>query len=561
MSMDGLSLHAAAYELQALVGGKIDKVQQPDADALLLTVRGRNGTHKLLINSHAQNGRMHLTSAAYENPDVAPAFCMLLRKRLIGGRIESVTQMGLDRVCAIEILARDEMFDEVKCRLIVELMGKYSNITLVLSDGRVADAIHRVPLGVSSVRAVLPGLPYEAPPAQDKIDPFTLSDAELCKALSDAQDIPALLLSKFEGFSKATVRLMLADCPDARAVSMRLISLRNGPFSVYLVRNALGEPVSVCPFPVPDGEKKDSLSAAFDEFYAERDRIVRMQRHGSALRRSIENILHRSENKLNAYNEAIDGAAHAEEYRLFGELITANLHRIRRGDAEIVCENYYAAPPVPVKVPLDAARSATDNAARYFKQYKKSRAAREYALSRKDDLAEEITYLEGQLDNVAKCQTTTELAEIREELVLCGFLRPEQGRKKSVKTAASKPMRYVSSDGVPLYVGKNNRQNEQLTLRQAGGENYFVHVKNIPGSHVLIECSGEPPEQTLIEACQLAAYYSKARSSASVPVDYTPRKFVKKPSGARPGKVIYSTNRTMFVTPDGNLVQKLSRLE
>lgn len=561
MSMDGLSLHAAVYELNQLVGGKIDKVQQPDADALLLTVRGQNGTKKLLINSHAQNGRMHLTEAAFENPDSPPAFCMLLRKRLIGGRIEGVYQTGLDRIATIDILARDEMFDEVKLKLVVELMGKYSNITLVLADGRVADAIHRVPLGVSSVRAVLPGLPYEAPPAQDKRDPFALTDAEIYDAISGADDISARLLAEFQGFAKATARLIAADCPDARAVAARISSLRTGPFPVYLLRNSLGEPVAVCPFPVSDGEKQATLSAAYDVYYAERDRIVRMQRHGSSLRRSIENLLHRSENKLAAYREAIDGAADAEEYRLFGELITANLHKIHRGDAEVYCDNYYTAPPTTVCVPLDAAKSAPENAARCFKQYKKSRAAREYALSRKDDLIGEIAYLEGQLDNIEKCQTSAELNEIREELVAGGFLRADQGKKRAAKSALSKPMRYVSSDGVPLYVGKNNRQNEQLTLRQAASENYFVHVKNIPGSHVLIECEGEPPERTLNEACQLAAFYSKAKGSASVPVDYTPRKYVKKPSGARPGMVIYSTNRTAYITPDALAVQRLTRLD
>ena len=561
MSMDGLSLHASIWELQALVGGKIDKVQQPDGDALVFVVRTPQGTKRLLINSHAQNGRMHLTGATFENPETAPAFCMLLRKRLTGGRIASIEQLGLDRVAVITILAKDEFFDETRCRLMVELMGKYSNITLVAGDGRVVDAIHRVPLGVSSVRAVLPGLPYEAPPAQDKVNPLALSDEVLKEYLFCDEEPAALIQKHFQGFSKATAKQLVLDCPDRESIFRRLTSLREGPFPIHLLRNSLGEPIGVYPFPVPESERLNSLSEAYDLFYFERDRIVHIQRRGSALRRSVENLLRRDEHKLAAYNDAIDNEGRFEEHRLFGELLMANLYQFKRGDDKAVVQNYYADPPEAVTIPLDPLLSPSENAERYFKLYKKSRTARAYALERKDALLEEIQYLEGQLDNIEKCQTTAELNEIRQELVNGKFLRAESGKKRPPKNVPSKPMHYRSSDGIDLFVGKNNVQNDALTLRQATGSNYFVHAKNIPGSHVLIQFDGEPPMQTLTEACQLAAYYSKARSSALVPVDYTPRKFVKKPSGALPGKVIYSTNRTAYITPDPNLIASLARLD
>lgn len=561
MAMDGLSLRAMLYELQSLIGGKIDKVQQPDCDALLFTVRTMGTTKKLYVSCHPQNGRVQATEIAYQNPDTAPAYCMLLRKKLVGGRIESVEQTGIDRIATVTISARDELFDEARYRLVVELTGKYSNIVLVGPDGAILDAIRRVGLGASSVRAVLPGFPYENPPAQDKLDAFALGRDALIELLASAERPDAFLSDRFLGLSKTTARALVGGETQSERITDRLLALRDGPYEAALVRNALSEPIGVFPFFVEGGERMGSLSEAYDAFYEEKDRIVRVQRNSQALRRAVENHLGRAANKLAAYNEAIEGEEAHEKLRLYGELITANLYRLRRGQSLAALENYYADPPAVVSVALDPLLTPQENAQRYFKQYRKSRTAREYALSRRDDLLIEIAYLEGQLDNIEKCGDARELAEIRDEMIALRYMKADVGVKKRQKSPPTKPMQFLAPDGTRIYVGKNNRQNDELTLHKAAPENYFVHVKNSPGSHVIVDCVAEPSRETLYAACQLAAFYSKARASSNVPVDYTPRRFVKKPSGARPGMVVYTTYHTAFITPDPAAIAGYMRID
>lgn len=560
MSMDGLSLYGSLWELSPLIGGRIDRVQQPDRGAVILSVRSAGKTYRLLISSHAQNGRIHLSAQSPDNPETPPSFCMLLRKKLLGARIEAIRQKGLDRVVCFELSGRDELMDRVSLHLIVELMGKYSNIILVGEDGLILDSIRRVGAGMSSVRMVLPGLAYAEPPGQDKINPFSESEDALTEAFSAAPEPQSWLISRYEGLSKSTVQGLFFDDPAPRTAAKRLLSLRAGPYRPCILYNSAAEPVAVYPFPLPGGEMMESLSVAYDAFYAQRDRAVRIQRNSAALRHAVETHLSRAENKLAAYEETIRGESKYAEYRLFGELITANLHRLSRGMAEAVLDNFYTAPPSPLIVPLNPLLSPQENAQRYFKQYKKSRVAREYALSRKSDVTEEIAYLSGQLDNIEKCALQAELAEIRAELTQLRYLRPGKG-KKGQKLPPSKPMQFLSSDGIPLFAGKNNAQNDALTLKKAESEHYFFHAKNIPGSHVIAAFSGEPPKRTLLEAATLAAYYSKGRSSPAVEVDYTPRKYVKKPGGARPGLVTYSTNRTILVPPDPAIIKGLTRIQ
>ena len=562
MSMDGLALHAVRCELLPLVGGRIDRVQQPDRDALLLTVRQSGGTHRLLLSAHAENGRVQLTRQTFLNPPEPPMFCMLLRRRLTGGRIADIRQRELDRVLTIVIEARNELGDLAELQLVIELMGKHSNIILVQPDGTVADCIRHVGPQMSSVRTLLPGVPFHEAPVQDKQNPLTASAAALQDALDAANPVKALS-DRFFGLSRTTLQALLTDGMDGAALQARMAAFQAGSFSPTLIENAFGEPVAVFPFapdtPAGMAHRCGSMGEAYDRFYEKRDAIVRIARHSAQLRRTLESALGRAEHKLAAYREAILGEAQCEQLRLYGELITANLHRIRRGQQALQAENYYLDPPEPCVVPLDPLLSGSDNAQRYFKQYRKSRTARAYAEQQQEQVAAEVAYLEGQLDNIGKCDTLEELQEIRDELIREGYLRPER-RGVRQQGGVSRPMRFLSPDGIALFVGKNNRQNDALTLR-ADGEQYWLHVKNIPGSHVIVDCRGEPPADTLFAAAQLAAYYSKARQSASVPVDYTPRKYVKKPSGARAGMVIYTTNRTLYVTPDEAYVKRLKREE
>lgn len=302
----------------------------------------------------------------------------------------------------------------------------------------------------------------------------------------------------------------------------------------------------------------ESIGAAYDAFCAQHDIYERMQRHGASVRKVLQNNIERCEKKLSLYAEAMNATQSMERNRLYGELLTANLHSLKQNVKAAAVLNYYLDPPAMIEIPLDPRFSIGDNAQRYYKKYQKQKAARDMAGAQREQTLAELAYLEGQLDNLGKCAGDAELSELVEELREQGYLKREKGAKKTKKQEASKPMCFQASDGCArIYVGKNNRQNDTLTLRFAEGEDIWMHTKNIPGSHVIIKCNGEPSNQTLHEAAMLAAYYSRARGGANVPVDYTPRKYVKKPAGAKPGMVIYSTNRTAYVTPEEALIKTL----
>ena len=564
MAMDGLCLRAMTEELQPLCGGKIDKVQQPEKDTLLLSVRvPSGGSKKLLIVTHAENGRVQLTDAAYDNPMQAPAFCMLLRRRLCGGRILSVSQSGPDRVITFTVRTRDEMLDETDVRLVAELMGKHANLLLVDAAGKIVDCLRRISPSETTLRVLLPGFAYEEPPRQEKLDPFTATEADFLPVYANGADARALT-ARFEGVSKAAAVALLTGCQSAAALSQAFTAFAAGRFSPCVLYNTDGEPTGVFPF-LPNAAENavpfGTLSAAFSRYYADRDAAVRIRRHGSALRRAVENALSRAEHKRASYLESLEDAAHREQYRAYGECILANLSAATPGAAQLVATDWYADPPQKCVIPLDPALTAQENAKKYFKQYRKSKLAAEYAEAQLPAVTEEIDYLTGQLQYIANCGSLAELEEVREELVAQRYVKPEKKPQKKHYALVSAPMQFVSSDGVLIRVGKNNRQNEQLTLRDARPDNLWLHAKQITGSHVVIDLDGMPPEQTLLEAATLAAYYSAARSATAVPVDYTFRRAIKKPAGARPGMVIYSTNRTVNVAPDAALVRRLQQNE
>ncbi len=559
MSMDGLSLYACLAEIRPLIGGKIDKVQQPEKDALLLTVRAAGRTSRLLISVHAENGRIQLTEQTYQNPPEPPAFCMLLRRRLVGARIESIEQLGLDRYVVFSLGARSELDDPIELRLAVELMGRNSNVTLI-QNGVVVDALRHVTPAMSTLRILMPGARFTDPPAQQKRSLLDADDAALTALL--AQPSPARALqAEYAGLSRAASAALIGEAENAHPLCRTIRELRDGRFAPSIAFDCDGNPVAVFPFSPVQAfarvEAASSMSAAYDRFFEKRDARVRIERRSAALRRSLETQLRRAENKLAVYREAILGEAQCEQYRLYGELITANLHRICRGQSVLAAENYYLDPPERCSIALDPLLSPTENAQRYFKQYRKSKAARAYAERMRGSVEEEIAYLDGQLDNIEKCSTLQELTEIREELVQLGYQKPERRGIKPQKQLPSSPAVFVSSDGVRIFVGKNNRQNDQLTLHRAASDNLWLHVKDIPGSHVIVDFAGMPPDNTLREAAMLAAYFSKAQHSASVPVDYALRKYVKKPSGAKPGMVIYTNNQTLYVTPEAAAVRAL----
>ncbi|MDL2234828.1 NFACT family protein [Christensenellaceae bacterium OttesenSCG-928-L17] len=582
MSMDGLSLLAVSHELQQLVGGKVDRVQQPERDTLLMIVRAGGSNYRLLLCVHPENGRVQFTERQYVNPPEPPMFCMLLRKRLTGGRIRAITQPNADRLLCIQFEARDELGDLDELQLVVELMGKHSNLCLVGKNDILLDCARHVSPQMSSVRVLMPGVAYEFPPSQNKQNPLTANEADFLCALQGSGKLFKHLTNHFFGISPDCARQLiarwsgdaeialetlnereLAAC--ARFLSQIYAAFSRGEFEPSVMYNDTKEPVAIYPF-APAVHRDNlrlfvSMSEALDTFYQQRDARERFRRRSASLQRALQNNLERCYKKLQVYEAARTQGEDLEALRLFGELIMAHAHTLSRGMQYARLPNYYTDPPSDISVPLDERLSPQENAQRYFKRYQKGKAAKALAVEQCRVTSEEIAYLEGQLDNLTKCSTDTELQEIRDELVKENYVKPEAGKKQPQKQAPSRPLHYQSSDGADIYVGKNNKQNDSLTLRFARSEDIWLHTKNIPGSHVIIQTEKEPSNTTLMEAAMLAAYYSKARTSASVPVDYCPRKYVKKPAGAKPGMVIYTTNRTIYITPDEAQVKRMKLLD
>ena len=576
MSMDGLSLYSAMNELnKRLAGGKIDKIQQTDKEELLLMVRSLGQTYRLLINASAADNRVQLTELKKQAPSEAPMFCMLLRKRIAGGKIVRFEQERLDRVLKISIETYNDLGDLSVFALYCELMGKHSNIILVNEKGVIVDAIKHVGLGMSSVRFVMPGLEYSAPPAQDKQDPPKASVDDFSMAMCMVgMSIAKALSNAFFGLSPAVAAQFVARYTDktectqlseaereelAERLAAFYADMAQGKEKASAVLNALGETEAVYPFAIAGGGIKlyDSIGEALDSLYINSDRREWAKRHGASARKVLQNNIERCEKKLALYADALNSEEQMEKCRLYGELLTANLHSLKSGTDTAAVDNYYADPVERIAIPLDRQLTPGENAQRYYKKYQKLKAARDMAIVQREQTLSELNYLEGQLDNLTKCTAENELSELIEELKDQGYIKRDKGGKKKMKLAASKPMHFVSSTGADIYVGKNNRQNDELTLRFASPNDIWMHTKNIPGSHVIVKGASEQDTATMTEAALLAAYYSRARGSENVAVDYTPRKYVKKPAGAKPGMVIYTTNKTAYVTPSEEAVAGL----
>lgn len=576
MSMDGLSLYSAMNELnKRLALGKIDKIQQTDKEELLLMVRSLGQTYRLLINASAADNRVQLTELKKQAPSEAPMFCMLLRKRIAGGKIVRFEQERLDRVLKISIETYNDLGDLSEFALYCELMGKHSNIILVNEKGVIVDAIKHVGLGMSSVRFVMPGLEYSAPPAQDKQDPSKASAGDFSMAMRMVgMGIAKALSNAFFGLSPAVAAQLVARYTDktectqlseaereelAERLTAFYADMAQGKEKASAVLNALGETEAVYPFAISGSGIKlyDSIGEALDSLYINSDRREWAKRHGASARKVLQNNIERCEKKLALYADALNSGEQMEKCRLYGELLTANLHSLKSGTDTAAVDNYYADPVERIAIPLDRQLTPGENAQRYYKKYQKLKAARDMAIVQREQTLNELDYLEGQLDNLTKCTAENELSELIEELKDQGYIKRDKGGRKKMKLAASKPMHFVSSTGADIYVGKNNRQNDELTLRFASPNDIWMHTKNIPGSHVIVKGASEQDTATMTEAALLAAYYSRARGSENVAVDYTPRKYVKKPAGAKPGMVIYTTNKTAYVTPSEEAVAGL----
>jgi len=578
MPLDGMSLHALTRELDALLtGGRVEKVLQPEKDEIHLIIRSQYKNHRLVMSASANHPRVLITSQSKANPLQAPMFCMLLRKRLSGAAILSVSQPGMERILEMRLAAVDELGIREELTLRAELMGRHSNILLTDSKGRIVDCIKHITEEKSRVRETLPGLIYEYPPAQNKQNPLDLETEDFLSVLngSESKAVCKVIADSISGLSLPTARSLACsvlsdgDLPleklteDEKAslaqhLTEFFIQVKDGRLEPVLVQAGPGHtPEDFAPFPMalyPAAwqQPRDSLSEAMDDYYGQRDLQERMAQRTANMTHVVRQNLQRCQRKLAKQEDALNNAENMEQYRLFGELLTVHQQSVKKGMTSVSLMNYYDPDGAEVKIPLDPARSVMENAQAYYTRYRKAQVASNLVLQQIEENEEEIRYL-GDLElSLTQCGSEAEVQEIHEELVKAGYLR--SGKVKGAKSLPpSKPLHFISSDGYDIYVGRNNQQNDQLTLKTARKDDMWLHTQKIPGSHVIIKAKdGEISSQALSDAALLAAHFSKASTSSQVPVDFTRRGNVKKPSGAKPGFVVYTPHQTVYVTPQGD---------
>ena len=578
MPMDGLTVGFAARELnETLRGGRVDKITQPERDTVVLVIRAGGANHRLLLCASPNNARCHLTMGTYSNPLEPPNLCMLMRKQLAGARITEIRQVGGDRIVHVDLDSVNELGDHVLRRLVLEIMGRHSNLLLLDEQDRILEATRHVNPEMSRVRQIQPGIAYLPPPAQDKLDPGTLTEETLYDRLSalPAGKLSRALADTVTGLSRASAEelacrvLQGGEWPDDLRDACRRLAglLRRLPdmADARVLFNENGEAEDVFPF-LYLSERTDAqrpyktLSEALEVYYGTRDVRERLNQRSASMIRMLKGQMERCQRKLAMQLEELSSAERMEEYRRMGEAINANLYQLKKGMAEATLTDWNDPEGGTITVPLDIKLTPGQNAQKYFRKYQKARSAREIAAQQRDKTLEEIDYLEGMLLDVDKCVGESELEEIRQELVRTGYMKKNTNRRQQRQLPQSKPYRYLSGDGIEILVGKNAAQNDRITLGAKPGE-MWLHAKDMPGSHVIICTEGEVPRNTMKQAALLAAWYSKGQRSSMVPVDYTLRKYVKKPSGAAPGRVIYTHQKTAYMTPEEDEIKGIRLVE
>ena len=572
MPLDGTVLSSVIKEISVLEGGRIDKISQPEKDEILLFVRAKGQNHKLLLTATASSPRLCFTSAGKSNPMQAPMFCMVLRKHLSGGRIAGIFQPDFDRIAEVYVESSDEMGDKSIKRLIIEIMGKHSNILLVNSAGKVLEAIKHVPLAISRQRPILPGVIYEKPPG--KLDPTKDLQSNVIK--SHGGNAQQSLYKNFNGISPilaSDICLKSGVEPDKYASELNdneidtlLAVLRQAVFAAdknpadghekacnCIYYNDKGKAVDFSAFPLSvyknyTHESYVSPSECLEAFYSSRDIANRVSQKTADLRKLVSSHAERARKKSFVFEKTRDEIKNRDNLRVIGELITAYLYMIKKGDEKLVCENFYDNNNI-IEIKLDKDLTPPENAQRYFKQYNKQKRTHEALQEQIAKNQEDIRYFESVQTFCEQDLTEIEINEIRAELAELGYAKRKNVSKKPAKP--SKPLEFTLDGGFRAYVGKNNQQNDFLTLRFAKPNDIWLHTKDIAGSHVILVTEGKTvPDSVLLQAAKITAYYSKARQSSNVPVDYVAKKHVKKPNGAKPGYVIYDNHKTLFVTPE-----------
>ena len=584
MAFDAFFLSAVLDEIRdKATGARVDKIHQPSRDTVILQLKCSHGREKLLFAPNPANPRLHLTTASPENPAEPPMFCMLLRKHIGGARLAEVNQIPMERWAEFVFDCTDEMGYPVQKRLVAELMGRTCNLYLLGPDGRIIDCLRRIGLDETSKRPALPGLIYQQPDPIQKINPkthvivsqFTDWRGNPVDYLNILQEPGADLLADrlmdtLGGLSPLVCReaaLFAAGDTDARVE--HIDSEKSAKNLEIFFREHLNHPKPYY-YAAPDGTPKQfafcpirqygncheaaSFTELLDNFYIVRDRKDAMRQKSQAVRKTVQNLVTRLKRKLAIQEKELNATFDRERLRQLGDILTANIHRIQKGQTKVLCEDFYDENMAEIEIPLSPILSPQQNAAKFYKDYAKLKNA-EKELTRQMELGEtELHYLQSVLEELNRAQTEAELEEIRQELQSGGYLKADAARKR-VKQGKLPPMRFESTDGYPIYVGRNNRQNDELTFKSARKDDIWCHASKVHGSHVIISCGGTtPPDDTVTQAAQLAAYYSEATGGQNIPVDVTPVKQVKKLPGAKPGMVIYHSYRTAIVNPYPDIV-------
>lgn len=577
MALDGIFIYSIVKELKnRLINAKVDKINQPEKDEIVLTLRCDNRNTKLLISASPVFPKIHLSDNTKPNPVTAPMFCMVLRKHLTGARITDISQISSDRIVIIDFQGFDEMGFDTSFSLIVEIMGRRSNITLInKKDNIIIDCIKHISIDVNTYRCLYPGIKYIYPPESSKLDPFYFEKDALKEFITshNLQYDAKLFARCFTGVSDTLSKELyfrlkrafsdinsLDESTYTDYIKEFFNNIRENKVHLasYAENNVMKEFSNVKLTNLKDTLEKiyTSPSELLEQYYYEKDKADRLNSKSIDLQKIVNTNLERCNKKYEILTETMDECKNKDKFRLFGELLTANIFAFKKGDTEVSVYNYYDDKYIKIKIDID--KTPSDNIQKYYKKYNKLKKSEEMAQIQLKLTQEEIEYLQSVLTNIKNADNYEEIEEIRQELIETSYIKFSK-KDKAKKFRQSKPIHYISADGIDIYIGKNNYQNDFLTLKFADKHDTWLHTKNIPGSHVIIKKFGDIPDSTLEEAAALAAYFSKAKDSSKVPVDYTEVKNVKKPSGAKPGMVIYYTNKTIYIQPKNYLQEQASR--
>ncbi|WP_297713272.1 NFACT RNA binding domain-containing protein [Clostridium sp.] len=568
MAIDGIYLYSLVQDLKkSILNSKIDKINQPEKDEIIITLRKERKNLKLLISASPKYPRFNLTTVVKPNPLQAPMFTMVLRKYLIGGKIIDIVQQEGDRIVKFFIETSDELGFNSVYTLIVEIMGRHSNITLVRErDNKIMECIKHIAPSMNSYRILYPGITYKYPPESTKINPFSFNDTTLQEFMDKNSVIfnKNFFVSCFTGISTSlSEHLFIEYNKNYTDFSIKNICvfinnfintlLDNEIFKIYKDKD--GEYIDFYVMPLSQLEEKytfkilNDIHELMDKYYLEKDKQERIKGRSVNLQKLVTTNIERCIKKENKLNDLLKKCEDKDDFKIKGDLLTSYIYSIKKGDKTFTTVNFFSEDSEEITIPLDENKTPSENVQSYYKKYNKLKKSEESAIEQLEKNDQELQYLYSVLTNIENCESYTEIDDIKEELISTGYVRKRKSNSKnSKKSKESKPLHYISSDGIDIFVGKNNIQNDYLSLKFANKNFMWLHTKNIPGSHVII-CSNDIPDSTLVEGATLAAHYSKAKDSSKVPVDYTLVKNLKKPNGANPGMVIYHTNYTMFVEP------------